>query len=66
MMAVLARMIGRHKLILFNFYSYLQKYLFPAQRDVAKLLAYLAEAFKKFVNFLVYMTWYLLKKSKPF
>ncbi len=44
MVALLSRMIGRHKLILMPFYTYLQKYLFPTQKEVVKMLAYLAES----------------------
>jgi len=43
-MAVLSRMIGRHKLIIINYYSYLQKYLYPHQKEIAKILAFLAES----------------------
>jgi len=44
MMAVLSRMIGRHKLIQPNFYAYLQRYLKPGQKETPKVLQYLAEA----------------------
>jgi protein SDA1 len=43
-MAVLARMIGRHKLQILSFYSFLQKYLMPHQKEIAKILSYLAES----------------------
>lgn len=49
MMSVLSRMMGRHQLILLSFYSFLQKYLLPHQKDVTKILAYLAEATHKLV-----------------
>lgn len=44
MMHLVSRMIGRHRLILPNYYSYLQKYLKYNNRDVGKIFAYLAEA----------------------
>lgn len=43
-MSVIARMIGRHQLLLLNFYSFLQKYCFPHQREIGKILAFLAES----------------------
>jgi protein SDA1 len=39
MIGLLARMIGRHKLIIMPFYSYLQKYMMPHQKDVGKIFA---------------------------
>jgi protein SDA1 len=44
MMAVLSRLIGRHRLILPNFYSFLQKYLKYGNKDVGRIFAFLAEA----------------------
>jgi SDA1. len=44
MMAVLGRMIGRHKLIVLNFYPFMMKYMFPHQKEIAKILAYVAES----------------------
>jgi protein SDA1 len=44
MMGLLSRMIGRHKLIQPNFYSFLQRYLKPGQKECPKVLMYLAEA----------------------
>lgn len=43
-MAVLGRMIGRHKLLVMNFYPYMIKYMMPHQKDVTKILAYVAES----------------------
>jgi len=43
-MALLARLIGVHKLQTLGFYSYLQKYLQPKQREVTKLLLYAAQS----------------------
>ncbi len=43
-MAVLSRLIARHKLIILSYYPYLQKYLYPHQRDIVRILAFLAEA----------------------
>lgn len=48
-MAVLSRMIGRNKLMILPFYSYLAKYLQPNQKEVVKILAYLAESVHEMV-----------------
>eukprot|EP00392_Amoebophrya_sp_AT5.2_P001695 g1697.t1 len=39
-----SRLMGRHKLILPNFYPYIQKYLQPTQREVTTVLACLAQS----------------------
>ncbi|XP_062092307.1 uncharacterized protein LOC133798125 [Humulus lupulus] len=39
MLKVIARTVGLHRLILLNFYPYLQKYVQPHQRDITDLLA---------------------------
>lgn len=39
MMQVISRAVGLHKLILLNFYPYIQRYIQPHQRDVTQLLA---------------------------
>ncbi|KAL6549748.1 hypothetical protein OROMI_020236 [Orobanche minor] len=39
MLKVIARTVGLHRLMLLNFYPYLQKYVEPHQRDVTSLLA---------------------------
>ena len=39
-----SRLIGVHRLILFNYYPYVQRFLRPQQRDVTKLLTYVAQA----------------------
>ena len=44
MMQLMARMIGRHKLIQPNYYGFLQRYLKPGQKECPKILMYLAEA----------------------
>ncbi|KAL0275426.1 UNVERIFIED_CONTAM: hypothetical protein PYX00_003275 [Menopon gallinae] len=41
---VISRLIGLHQLILFNFYPYIQRYLQPHQREVTKMLLYVAQA----------------------
>ncbi|CAG8496890.1 7275_t:CDS:10 [Funneliformis caledonium] len=41
---LISRIIGIHKLVLLNFYSYLQRYLQPHQRDVTLVLVILAQA----------------------
>lgn len=38
------RVIGVHKLLVLNFYPYLQKYIQPHQRDVTQILAALVQA----------------------
>jgi len=43
MIALISRIIGVHKLILLNFYPFLQRYLQPHQRDVTTLLAALIQ-----------------------
>uniref|UniRef100_A0A0G4FG99 Protein SDA1 n=1 Tax=Chromera velia CCMP2878 TaxID=1169474 RepID=A0A0G4FG99_9ALVE len=40
---VVSRLIGRHKLVLLNFYPHMQKLLFPHQREVTQVLACLAQ-----------------------
>ena len=35
---VIARVIGVHKLVIYNFYPYLQRFLNPSQRDVTLVL----------------------------
>uniref|UniRef100_A0A1B6FWD5 Protein SDA1 n=1 Tax=Cuerna arida TaxID=1464854 RepID=A0A1B6FWD5_9HEMI len=41
---VVSRLIGLHQLILLNFYPYIQKFLQPHQKEVTKLLVYIAQA----------------------
>ena len=43
-MNLISRLIGVHRLILLNFYSFLQKYFQAKQRDVTKILAYFIQA----------------------
>ncbi|KAG2445218.1 hypothetical protein HYH02_008686 [Chlamydomonas schloesseri] len=43
-MAVVSRIIGVHKLLVLNFYPYLQKYIAPHQREVTQVLAALVQA----------------------
>ncbi|KAM1303703.1 hypothetical protein ACFX2F_021480 [Malus domestica] len=44
MLKVIARTIGLHRLILLNFYPFLQKYIQPHQRNVTSLLAAAVQA----------------------
>ncbi|KAK9090261.1 hypothetical protein Sjap_023438 [Stephania japonica] len=44
MVKVIARTIGLHRLVLLNFYSFLQRYVQPHQRDVTELLAAAVQA----------------------
>lgn len=39
MLKVISRTVGLHRLVLLNFYPYLQKYVQPHQRDITSLLA---------------------------
>ncbi|XP_050472535.1 protein SDA1 homolog isoform X1 [Bombus huntii] len=41
---VISRLIGLHNLFLLNFYPYLQRFLQPHQREVTKLLQFIAQA----------------------
>ena len=41
---LIARLIGVHKLIMFNFYPYLQRFITPTQRDVTMVLQAAAHA----------------------
>jgi protein SDA1 len=43
-MNFVSRLIGCHKLIMFSFYSFLQRYLTSHQAEVTKILAYLIQA----------------------
>ncbi|KAG6708126.1 hypothetical protein I3842_06G064500 [Carya illinoinensis] len=44
MLKVIARTIGLHRLILLNFYRFLEKYVQPHQRDITNLLAAAVQA----------------------
>ncbi|KAL6969349.1 hypothetical protein U1Q18_029065 [Sarracenia purpurea var. burkii] len=44
MLKVIARTVGLHRLILLNFYPFLQRYVQPHQRDVTNLLAAAVQA----------------------
>lgn len=48
-MAVCRRAVGVHKLLLLNFYPFLQKYIAPHQRDVTAVLAALVQAVHELV-----------------
>ncbi|KAK9874434.1 hypothetical protein WA026_002774 [Henosepilachna vigintioctopunctata] len=41
---VISRLIGLHQLFLFNFYSYLQRFMQPHQREVTRILQFAAQA----------------------
>ncbi|KAI5705032.1 hypothetical protein M8J76_014620 [Diaphorina citri] len=41
---VISRLIGLHKLFLFNFYPYVQRFLQPHQREVTRLMQFVAQA----------------------
>ncbi len=44
LMEVISKLIGMHKLLLFNFFPFIQRYLQPHQRHVNQLLAFAARA----------------------
>ena len=44
MMDLVSRLIGIHKLQLLGFYTFIQQYLKPHQREVTKLLLFAAQA----------------------
>ncbi|KAK6631764.1 hypothetical protein RUM43_013828 [Polyplax serrata] len=44
MLDVISRLIGLHQLMLLNFYPYIQRYLQPHQREVTKMLLFVAQA----------------------
>lgn len=44
MMSLLARMIGRHELIIVPFYSFLQSQMTPHQKEIGKIFTYFAES----------------------
>ena len=41
---LIARLIGVHKLVMFNFYPFLQRFITPQQRDVTLVLQAAAHA----------------------
>lgn len=41
---LITRLVGTHRLILFNLYPFLQRYLQPSQPEVTRVLAYLTQA----------------------
>eukprot|EP00730_Choanoeca_flexa_P006259 TRINITY_DN12119_c0_g2_i2.p1 TRINITY_DN12119_c0_g2~~TRINITY_DN12119_c0_g2_i2.p1 ORF type:complete len:706 (+),score=234.51 TRINITY_DN12119_c0_g2_i2:3031-5148(+) len=43
-MNLISRLIGVHDLFVLNFYPYLQRYLQPYQKDVTRVLTYIAQA----------------------
>ncbi|KAM3717337.1 Protein SDA1 [Dirofilaria immitis] len=43
-MALCARMIGTHKLQILSFYSYMHRFLQPKQREITRILLYVAQA----------------------
>ena len=44
MMSVVSRVTGVHKLLLLNFYPFLQRYILPHQREAPSLLAIMVQA----------------------
>lgn len=49
LMALIGRLVWRHKLILLPFYGSLVKYLEPKQKEVHKVLTYFAESVHELV-----------------
>jgi len=50
MAALVSRVVGVHRLLLVNFYPFLQRYLQPHQRDVTQLLAALVQARPRYLQ----------------
>ena len=48
---MLSRLISTHRLLLLNFYPFLQRYLQPHQKEVTHILSYLAEATHEMVPY---------------
>ena len=44
MMDLISRLIGVHQLMCLNFYSFIQRYLQPHQKDITKILLYASQA----------------------
>lgn len=44
MMDLISRLIGVHQLMLLNFYSFIQRYLQPHQKDITKILLFVSQA----------------------
>ncbi|EHA99079.1 SDA1-like protein [Heterocephalus glaber] len=44
LMKLISRLVGIHELFLFNFYTFLQRFLQPHQREVTKILLFAAQA----------------------
>jgi protein SDA1 len=51
MITLISRTVGVHKLLLLNFYPFLQRYLQPHQRNVTTLLAALIQVSACYVTF---------------
>ncbi len=51
MAALVSRVVGVHRLLLVNFYPFLQRYLQPHQRNVTTLLAALIQVSACYVTF---------------
>ena len=49
MMKLLAKLIAMHHLVLLPFYSYLQRYMQPYQRDISTILALCTETFHEMI-----------------
>lgn len=49
LIGVISRILAHHQVILFNFYTFIQNYLLPSQKNVTKLLIYTAQAIHQFV-----------------
>lgn len=44
MMSCISKLIGMHKLLLFNFFPFMQRFLQPHQREITKILVYISRA----------------------
>jgi len=61
---VISRILSYHQVILFNFYTFIQCYLSPKQKNITKLLIYTAQAIHQFIppEIIKPLIFYLAKK----
>jgi len=61
---VISRILAQHQVILFNFYTFIQCYLSPKQKNITKILTYTAQAIHQFVppEIIKPLVFYLAKK----
>lgn len=61
---VISRILAHHQVILFNFYTFIQCYLSPNQKNITRLLVYTAQAIHQFIppEIIKPLVFYLAKK----